>query len=102
MSAVREMYSLGPVYDLNAKVDLPTSMYSLPVIQSSAGENIQVTKPNIMNFELVELSFWNIAFSHANGKFIYIDSVANKVRISGPGSGSFCHKRSGFYQTCHI
>jgi len=41
MSAVREMYSLGPVYDLNAKVDLPTSMYSLPVIQSSAGENIQ-------------------------------------------------------------
>jgi len=39
-----EMYSLPPIYNLNAKVDLPTCMYSLPVIQSSAGENIQAVE----------------------------------------------------------
>jgi len=29
------MYALKPVFDLDAKVDIPTCMYSLPVIQSS-------------------------------------------------------------------
>jgi len=29
------MYALKPVFDLDAKVDVPTCMYSLPVIQSS-------------------------------------------------------------------
>ena len=29
------MYALKPVFDLDAKVDIPSCMYSLPVIQSS-------------------------------------------------------------------
>ena len=29
------MYALKPVFDLDAKVEVPTCMYSLPVIQSS-------------------------------------------------------------------
>ena len=29
------MYTLKPVFDLDAKVEVPTCMYSLPVIQSS-------------------------------------------------------------------
>ena len=29
------MYALKPVFDLDAKVDIPTCMYRLPVIQSS-------------------------------------------------------------------
>jgi len=39
------MYPLKPVFDLDAKVDVPTCMYSLPIIQSSTPiEGIGMTK----------------------------------------------------------
>lgn len=42
------MYALKPVFDLDAKVDVPTCMYSLPVIQSSTPiEGIGMSKVRI-------------------------------------------------------
>ena len=42
------MYDLKPVFDLDAKVDVPTCMYSLPVIQSSTPiEGIGMSKVRI-------------------------------------------------------
>jgi len=50
------MYPLKPVFDLDAKVDIPTCMYSLPVIQSSTPiEGIGMTKATCpMSVEALE------------------------------------------------
>jgi hypothetical protein len=41
----QSMYALKPVFDLDAKVDIPSCMYSLPVIQSSTPiDGIGMTK----------------------------------------------------------
>ena len=50
------MYALKPVFDLDAKVDVPSCMYSLPVIQSSTPiDGIGMTKVGLKNLKLKKI-----------------------------------------------
>ena len=50
----QSMYALKPVFDLDAKVDIPSCMYSLPVIQSSTPiDGIGMTKVKDELFQFI-------------------------------------------------